>query len=132
MRVGTRTVLSGNLARVRKSARYQLTMPVSEPGCDQADRYWARSSGVKVRGRLERRRARTPTRKLKAQKRASGSQGSCKKNMYQLRRRWRGFVLRNFRITEGSRTLRTASLARRCECTRAALKKKARPHSGPA
>src|SRR5260370_40082112 len=101
MGVGTRTVLSANLDRVRKSARYKLTMRVSEQGCDQADRYWARSSGVKVPGRLERRRARTPTRKLKAQKRASGSQGSWKKNMYQLRRSWCGRVLRNLRITDG-------------------------------
>src|SRR5260370_34975654 len=106
-------------------------MPVSAPGWDQAARYWARSSVEKVPGRLERRSDREPMWKLKAEKRASGSQGSWKKNMYQLRRNWRGRVLRKFRITEGWGGVRSTSLEMRGGWRRAALQGTAGAPSWP-
>src|SRR5215467_7482858 len=129
MRAGTWTVRSANFTGWRKSARYQLIMLVRAPGCDHAARYSARSWGEKVPGRLDRSRPRAPRRKSKAEKSASGNQGSWKKNIYQLRRIWRGRVRRKRRITEGCGTLRIASFAIRCGCERAALHATAAPQS---
>src|SRR5580698_309048 len=94
MRVGTWTIESGNLPRYRKAARYQFIMAVSAPGCDQAERYSARSSAENVPERLELRSALLPKRKSKAEKTSSGSNGSWRRNMYQLRRIWRRLDLR--------------------------------------
>src|SRR5271165_4024226 len=94
MRVGTWTRESGNLPPWRKAARYQFIVAVRAPGCDQAARYWERSLLENVPGRLELTRARTPRRKLNAEKAASGSHGSWRRNMYQLRRSWRRLDLR--------------------------------------
>src|SRR5215471_13738392 len=85
IRVGTCTLLSsGSGGRVQKNARYQLIIAVTVPGCDQALRYWSRSSGVNVPGRLLPSSELIPPSKLLAEKANSGMAGNGKKAIYQL------------------------------------------------
>lgn len=76
-RVGV-VIRSFRLGR-KRSARYQLSMPVSAPGRSQACRYSAISSAVKASVRLDLMSARASRAERPAPRKASGSKGSWKK-----------------------------------------------------